>query len=43
MCGETAVYSHAEPFPFAHKPWSENAKEIMKRIWGNDPTFIEAM
>ncbi len=32
----------AERFPFAHKPWKEKVKKIMKRIWENDPTFIEA-
>ncbi len=32
----------AEGFPFENKPWNEDVKETMKRIWENDPTFIEA-
>ncbi len=32
----------AESFPFADKIWQEHVKEMMKRIWENDPIFIEA-
>ncbi len=33
----------AKPFPFAHEPWNKDLKEIMKRIWKNDPTLTEAL
>ncbi len=40
MCG--SALTAAECFPFADKPWNRHAKKIMKRIWENDPTFIDA-
>ncbi len=38
----SSALTAAERFPFADKPWKEDVKEMMKRIWENDPTFIEA-
>ncbi len=41
-CGGAAARSHAERFPFADKPWGEDTKKMLERIWENDPTLIEA-
>ncbi len=38
----SSALTAAERFPFADKNWREDVKETMKRIWENDPTFIEA-
>jgi hypothetical protein len=39
--GDSSALTAAGRFPFAHKPWDEDMKEMMKRIWENDPAFIE--
>ncbi len=39
-CGSGALTA-AERFPFADKSWRADVKNMMKRIWENDPTFIE--
>ncbi len=40
-CG-SSVLTAAEPFPFGDERWNPYVKEIMKRLWENDPTYVDA-
>ncbi len=44
MCDRAAAAAliAAERFPFSKKPWNKDVKVMMKRIWEDDPTFLEA-
>ncbi len=42
MLYSSSALTAAERFPFADRKWDDDLKKILKRIWENDPTLIEA-